>query len=154
MHPDDRVRMLIVASILVAGCNRYTMRPMRADECPPTAAATETLHVERAGMRGAIVGRVMGARGEGPVDLVDVIIEPPRRFTRTDNGGNFRIDSLEPGTYSLLFRRVGYEHLLVDSIRIDSAAGALVHAPLAITILDGCPGFAGVMERKPWWKWW
>ncbi|MBC8113869.1 MAG: carboxypeptidase regulatory-like domain-containing protein [Candidatus Saccharimonas sp.] len=105
---------------------------------PPVPAA-------KAGTSG-IVGTVIDSLNGGYLSGADVVIEGAKATLVTDSFGEFRIDSLQPGTY-----RVGIFHPLLDTLGIslgtrpfhvgaDSASSVILAVPSAATIIRAtCP---------------
>ena len=74
------------------------------------AAAQEAAAQEPAGQEGAtLTGTVTDAESGGPLPLANVLIVGARRGTTTDENGRFRIEEVEPGTYTVRVSFVGFE---------------------------------------------
>lgn len=58
--------------------------------------------------RAAIAGRVLGPDSV-PLAGVDIVIIGSRYHTLSDRDGRFRLNSIHPGRYELLFRKLAYE---------------------------------------------
>jgi hypothetical protein len=58
------------------------------------------------------------------LDNVEVFIRQPKRQARTNVRGTFALGDLEPGTYELIVRRIGYELALQKYIVTDSGGVA------------------------------
>jgi hypothetical protein len=100
--------------------------------------------------RRALVGIVMDSLHE-PLADVEVLIRAPRRQVRTNARGVFKLGGLEPGTYEVTVRRIGYELALQKYVITDSGGVArfcLVAeprglAPMVTSVLRG--GLSGVV---------
>jgi len=57
---------------------------------------------------GSIVGRVVESSADAPLPGVTLQVEGSRLGAGTGNDGRFRITGLQPGTYTLVARRLGY----------------------------------------------
>src|SRR5262245_43814547 len=83
----------------------------------------------------AIAGVVQDASG-GALPGVSVQAESPALIERvrrsvTDAAGQYRIEDLRPGTYTITFTRTGFGAHVRDGIQITSAFTATVNAQLA-----------------------
>ncbi|MEE8148254.1 MAG: TonB-dependent receptor, partial [Longimicrobiales bacterium] len=67
---------------------------------PATAAAIQ--------WPGELSGRIVDSLTGTPLDAVEVLVEPGARKTSTDASGGFRLRGLEPGSYRVSARRLGY----------------------------------------------
>jgi hypothetical protein len=76
-----------------------------------------------AAVKGAIVGIVMDS-AHAALDNATVLIRQPRREAQTNERGFFQLTDLEPGTYELVVRRIGYELALQQYIVTDSGGVA------------------------------
>jgi hypothetical protein len=76
---------------------------------------------------------------------------PKSRSAISDSSGSIAIDSLLPGRYFLLIRRIGYRPAS-DTVVIVSDSTVIIRGVLAVetTMLDGC-GYAYFEARVPWW---
>lgn len=72
-------------------------------------------------VRRAIVGVVMDAQ-RAPLANVDVVVRDPRRQTRSNGDGVFRLDSLPPGKHEVIARRIGYA-LDVQTVTVTEDGG-------------------------------
>lgn len=153
--------------VLAVACFRYEtrMRPMRSDECPPEPPLRTFSHIvaDRAA-RGALRGRVRVAMSRAPtwsaasdsalppLSAARVIVDSIRRGASSDAAGRYAIDSLAPGRYVVRVLRVGYRPLR-DTVVVTESAGVVWDMTLESDIMDRCPGFASVAERKRVWHW-
>ncbi|HEY5023282.1 MAG TPA: carboxypeptidase regulatory-like domain-containing protein [Gemmatimonadaceae bacterium] len=120
---------------------------------PPLGAQDKTaptsVPVAKTG-KAQIVGVVVDSLNGRYLSDADVVIEGARVTLQTDSLGEFKIDSLPPGTY-----RVGVFHPLLDTLGImlatrpfhvgpDSSSFVLLAVPSAATIILGsCPVQSG-----------
>ncbi len=140
----EYVNELDVPGLCSGGVSGPTPAPLRVDTTSDAAAAA-TLH-----------GRVVGATSGAGVQGAQVRISDAAWAAEVlvDSAGWFALDSLAPGRYALLTRRIGF------AARRDSLAWPLTERGsllilLTPQVLDGpCSGFAVVGLRKPWWKIW
>ena len=115
---------------------------------PASPAATRTGKAQ-------IVGVVVDSLNARYLSGADVVIEGAGTTLQTDSLGNFKIDSLPPGTY-----QVGVFHPLLDTLRImlasrpfhigpDSSSFVLLAVPSAATIIRGrCPAQPGARDKS------
>src|SRR3954465_7033943 len=97
-----------------------SMRLMRLRHLPLLLVFSATASVRAAAQCGqsgprvpasaprTIVGLVTDDRNR-PIENISIIIAKPKRLSRTNANGEFRIDSLEPGKYPIVVRRIGFE---------------------------------------------
>ena len=123
-------------------------------DCPPTPPVPEMRDRPAPESPGAITGRVTLVPGGEPVAGAQVVVPVLRRGAITDSAGVFRIDSLPPGTYDLIVRRLGTHQRDLAGVTVSRAAGRDLTVALKMVVYDECPGFAVVVVRKPSWKWW
>jgi TonB-dependent receptor-like protein/carboxypeptidase family protein len=98
-----------------------------------------------------IGGQILDSLSHKPVTMAEIRLLGTAYRGSTDLGGRFAIRSVPPGIYALEARRIGYEPLVSDSIRIagDTAVSlALVMNPSAfqlkeITVTPGSFSFMG-----------
>ena len=76
-----------------------------------------------AAQRNALTGIVMDS-AHVVIEGAEVFVEKPARRARTDVNGRFVIDKLDPGTYTVSARRIGYEVAQQDYIVTDSGGVA------------------------------
>lgn len=125
---------------------------------PPLGAQDKTaptsVPVAKTG-KAQIVGVVVDSLNGRYLSDADVVIEGARVTLQTDSLGEFKIDSLPPGTY-----RVGVFHPLLDTLGImlatrpfhvgpDSSSFVLLAVPSAATIILGsCPVQPGAQGKS------
>lgn len=93
-------------------------------------------------------------RSGAPLREATLVITELRRSARSDSAGRFRFDSVPPGRYTLIARRLGYL-INRDTIELPPGGGATVIIPLdeQMITLDGC-GYVELRRPKPLWKLW
>jgi hypothetical protein len=95
---------------------------------------------------------VLGAQVLIASDTTHAALRPETPRTVTDSLGRFRVDSVSPGRYGLIARRIGYKWAR-GMIDVPTDGAALV--TMDIDIIDGpCSGMATLRIRKPFWKLW
>lgn len=152
-------RTLMLAAALTGCRPRYEFRPL---PCPTPARPLphSAIAWQSAATPGAVAGRVTavdaGAGLFGAVVALAPAGAPPEaaRRTHADTAGRFRFDGVAPGAYLLTARYISH-FPAADTVRVTADSGALALAVLArdLAVLDAC-GYAGLLGRKPWWKWW
>jgi TonB-linked SusC/RagA family outer membrane protein len=95
---------------------------------------------------GTIAGRVTDAAAGAPLPGVSLQVEGTRLGAGTANDGRFRIPGLQPGTYTVVARRIGYNPQR-QSVTIAGAGEvvanfALQSSPIALdqVVVTGTPG--------------
>jgi hypothetical protein len=135
-----RVRSLPVAGLLVLGVGSRA-----GAQCGQGGPATP-MPAPR-----VIVGLVTDESNR-PLEGIAITISKPRRVARTNAKGEFRIDSIEPGKYSITVRRIGFEPAATEievkqsggSARICMAEEATHLAPLTTSVFRG--GLSGTIS--------
>ena len=79
---------------------------------------------------GRILGRVFDADSGEALMGVTVVIEESKTETKTDLEGRYRLTSVKPGNYSLLFFKESYERVRVKVDEVESGRTKLVDLPL------------------------
>lgn len=102
----------------------------------------------------SVRGRVFDADVTTPAALYRAVVrvDTSRRDVFTDSLGRFQLDSLAPGRYSVFVGRVGYRPRR-EIVDVPHAHSMLIEVGLERQPLDGCPGFAAVVERRRVWRW-
>jgi hypothetical protein len=104
----------------------------------------------------SITGIVMDTAHD-PLEGAAISIARPQRLARTNAIGQFRIDSLSPGTYELTVRRIGHEIAVQSYTVTDSGASArfcLIPDPRGLAPIitsvkrGGLSGFVGDSTYK------
>ncbi|HET6277540.1 MAG TPA: carboxypeptidase regulatory-like domain-containing protein, partial [Candidatus Polarisedimenticolia bacterium] len=85
---------------------------------------------------GGIRGSVFDADFQVPVAEARVSIVGTSLAAATDDGGNFRIDNVPPGTYTLTFSKTGYERRLVAGVVVVAGRLAEVRTELASEVYE------------------
>lgn len=67
---------------------------------------------------GSIKGRIIGNDDQLPIMGAIISIPLLNRGVRSDSVGNFELESVQPGTYSLNIRYVGYESMTIHDINV------------------------------------
>ena len=138
-------------------CARYERVYLQCERAP--VSGTDTLAVGRdirpePGAPSVLAGRVVDRVTRTPVDGVRLFWRDSSTVTTTNSAGAFLLDSIRPGRYALIARRLGYVPR-VDMLEITRSEYVVVDIPLDVAPLDGpCGGFAETYARKPWWKVW
>ena len=146
-----------LAALSLVACARYERVYLQCEPAP--VAGTDTLAVGRgmrseAGAPSVLTGRVVDRVTRTPIEGVRLFWRDSSAGTTTDSAGAFLLDSISPGEYALIARRLGYVPR-VDTLQIARAEYVVVDIPLDVAPLDGpCGGFAETYARKPWWKFW
>lgn len=79
--------------------------------------------------QGAVEGQVTDAETEDPLPGVNVVLEGTQRGAATNADGQYRIDNVEPGTYTLSASFVGYDAYTEE---VEVQAGATTEADIAM----------------------
>jgi iron complex outermembrane receptor protein len=74
---------------------------------------------------GSIKGTVVSSENH-PLEKVTVTAQNASFSTLTDNGGNFTITNVKPGTYTLIFSHIGFTAV---SVQINVASGVVTNVP-------------------------
>lgn len=146
-----RVRSALLSAVLLACAPRYETRPLRPQDCPPDPPPPPVQAAPAA--PGVITGQVALVESGEPLEGAQVVIPALRRGATTDASGAFRIDSLPPGTYDLVVRRIGAQRRDLPGVAVSRLEGRELTVLLKAAVMDGCPGFTVRVVRKPWWKW-
>ena len=85
---------------------------------------------------GELSGRIVDSLTRTPLRAVEVLVEPGAWKTSTDASGGFRLRGLEPGSYRVSIRRLGYgpSHLDVDVRNGVVARVTLELTPVALEV--------------------
>ena len=121
---------------------------------PSTVAQTVGSVQDTERQVGSIGGQILDALSQKPVSLAEVTLRGTALRGSTDLSGRFAIRPIPPGTYALEARRIGYEPLVFESIRIDGDTTvrlALTMRPLAFQLREVAvtPGSFSFMEAGP-----
>jgi hypothetical protein len=143
------VKIVLVGAlaIILTACNRYRTVPPECDEPEPIGQSNITWGPRDSA--GVISGLSVDAQSLKPVSGALIVINPGNHGAVTDVAGNFRFNSISPGSYELLIRRIGYAPGRMRIDMTDSAGMELsVQLQARPTQLDGC-GYAVLPKRKP-----
>jgi carboxypeptidase family protein len=142
-------------------CTHVVLRPAKCPPSPPPFGNSGIAWERAEGL--GVIGKVVAPGTFMPIQGATVIFTPlsdltgaapGRRFgAHTDDAGQFRIDSLPPGTYITLIRRIGYR-AASDSVYAAPDSGVIMTGVLArdMISLNEC-GLMFQEVRVPWWKW-
>ncbi len=90
-----------------------------------------------AGTTGKLSGRVLDADGNQPLMGVNVYLENTSLGGITDTDGYFFVLNIPPGSYTVIFRYMGYVTRKVENVRINTDLTTVVSIVLAKTIIAG-----------------
>jgi len=153
--------------LLSVACFSYEqrVRPVRPDECPPEPPRRVYSRIQSdPTVPGVFHGRVRAAVRPGSASdalsdstmpslaQASITIASAHRNAYSDSIGQYLIDSLAPGRYAVRILRVGYVPRS-DTIVVTEGAGVIWDMALEPSVMDGCPGFMGVVERRRVWRW-
>jgi len=85
---------------------------------------------------GRIAGRVLEVRGHTPLEGVNVSVVGTKLGAVTDKNGAFAIEGLAPGTYSVLFRMIGYKDKTLRNVVVVTGTTTNVEASLEGKVYD------------------
>jgi hypothetical protein len=147
-------RRYVLTMILVAagGCRRDVALPPEPCPVPDSDPALQLIVEPASGAPGRLSGLVVARGSDRPVRGQVRLIGTPIRGVWTDAAGAFAFDSVSPGVRTLAVRAVGY-HARTDTLLLHDGAGLRLRIPMRPATTDEC-GFAVVVVRRPWWKWW
>lgn len=94
------------------------------------------LHASAYDASGSVHGRVTDIETGEPIPFAYVHFEEINRFTNTNRNGDFRIQNIPPGTYSLVVHRLGYAGRSI-TISISDERETELDIRLRSTILTG-----------------
>ena len=87
------------------------------------------------GQNGKIYGHVYGFNNE-PIEFVKVQLVGLQKGAFTDSLGEYTIEGIEPGLYSLKISSDGYAEIIMDEISVSSSRSAEVNVTLEEIVLD------------------
>ncbi|MBI2077021.1 MAG: carboxypeptidase regulatory-like domain-containing protein [Euryarchaeota archaeon] len=114
----------LVCAIAIAGCVGSSPPANVSSSAPPTSAAAATADVST----GAISGRVIDDEVR-PVPKASVIVAETKAETETDAEGKFTFNELQPGKFSVLVQKLGYESA---GVKVEVRAGEVAEANIAL----------------------
>ena len=112
------------------GCAAYgcaALAVLAALALPGTASATQ--------WPGELTGRIVDSLTRTPLAAVEVLVEPGAWRTSTDASGGFRLRGLEPGSYRVSVRRLGYGRTYRD-VQVQNGGVARVTVELTPVALE------------------
>ncbi len=74
---------------------------------------------------GTIKGNIIEFGSSSPLSLVNVYSVPPTSYVKTDESGNYVIQTVEPGQYQVVAAKIGFDTISVD---VTVSAGAVTVA--------------------------
>jgi len=86
---------------------------------------------------GAIGGRIVDAENLQPLIGVHVLVEGTARGAATDTAGYFEITNLEPGSYNLSIRYLGYRTVLKANVIVNPKRKTILHVEMQQDLLQG-----------------
>ncbi len=124
MQVRARIVLALAALVVLSGCAGADPTPAAAPSttAPPPVATVET---------GSISGVVVSEE-ELPIADVDVVLGDMKNVTQTDAAGAFVFNGLEPGPYTILVARLGYDSVARS---IDAVAGEVVEVRIELKVL-------------------
>ena len=124
MRPAARFFAALTILVVLSGCAGDDGKPAST---PTTTAAPPVATVET----GSISGVVMSEE-ELPIADVDVVLGDMKNVTRTDASGQFVFNGLEPGPYTVLVSRLGFESAARN---VEAIAGEVVEVRIELKVL-------------------
>lgn len=89
-----------------------------------------------AGTKGKIAGKVLDDSGE-PLIGVQVVIQGTTKGIQTDLDGNYALVNLDPGTYILEFRYIGFATTIVEKVVVQVDKTTEVNVTLQEEVIEG-----------------
>ena len=87
----------------------------------------------------SVTGRIMDSQTGGPVVNATVLLKGPSTYTTTtDASGNFQINNVTPGIYSVSIRKAGYNSLNQDTLAVLAGSAPVISGvmqPITFTTL-------------------
>ena len=151
--PNGAAARAAVLAALLGCAPRYEYRPPPCPPEPPPPALRSDSDAPSA--PGLLAGRVEDGTDGRPVAGARVMLLPPAPAigALTDSAGRFQLEGLAPGRYEMEVWRIGYVPRR-ETVALPRGSGSGVVVPLVAAPSDGCPGFAVMRVKKPWWKLW
>lgn len=145
----------VSCGLLASACTRYEYKQ---PQCPPEDLGDTTLVVSLqrgASQDASIEGRVVDSQSRDALEgsHVRLAMRLDTLAMLTDSAGLFVFRGTRDGPATILVTHIGYHTRSVELELIDSQT-VRVTVPLPPFPLDGCPGFAVIRVRRPWWKFW
>ncbi|MCI0493670.1 TonB-dependent receptor [candidate division KSB1 bacterium] len=89
------------------------------------------------GTTGKIAGRVVDKETNDPIVAVNIVIVGTNMGAASDLSGNYFINNVPPGTYTLRFMMMGYKKVDVANVRVSVDLTSEVDMVLELTLLEG-----------------
>ncbi|HET8854760.1 MAG TPA: carboxypeptidase-like regulatory domain-containing protein, partial [Salinimicrobium sp.] len=84
--------------------------------------------------KGSITGKVSDLTAtEASLPFVNIIIKDSKKGTISDLNGNYTIEDLEPGTYTLVFSFIGYEKKVIPAVEVSAGEETKINAGLELS---------------------
>jgi len=99
------------------------------------ALLAATAGAGQAASEGAIEGRIVDARTQAPLAGANVLVVGTKLGATADAGGRFLIRGVPPGTYQLLFSRVGYQNAVRTDVVVAAGGLAQVEQRMAQAVI-------------------
>ncbi len=101
----------------------------------------------------SISGRIIDAEGDFPLIGVNVILEGLPYGAATDIEGNFEIENLDDGTYTIICKYIGYKTKVIENIIVTSQNPFYINIELdediiSLSEITITPGSFGFMNTK------
>lgn len=82
---------------------------------------------------GVIKGRIFNSINNEPIPFANVIIDSTQIGATSDIDGNYRIENLKPGTYSVVCSTIGFKKALFYEVQVSTAKPTILNIPLTET---------------------
>ena len=79
---------------------------------------------------GVIKGRVFNSINNEPIPFANVVIEGTKMGASSDTEGNYRIENLKPGIYTVICSFVGFEKAVLYEVRVSPAKPTILDIPM------------------------
>ncbi len=79
---------------------------------------------------GVIKGRVYNSINNEPIPFANVVIEGTKMGASSDTEGNYRIENLKPGIYTVICSFVGFEKAVLYEVRVSPAKPTILDIPM------------------------
>ncbi|MCU0643476.1 MAG: TonB-dependent receptor [bacterium] len=89
------------------------------------------------GTTGKIAGRVVDEETNEPIISANIVIVGTNMGAASDLSGNYFINNVPPGTYTLRFMMMGYKKVDVANVRVSVDLTSEVNMALELTLLEG-----------------
>jgi hypothetical protein len=104
-------------------------------------------HSLNAGTTGKISGVVRDSQTSKPLFGANIIVEGTETGAASDLDGIYTILNVQPGIYSLRFRMLGYQEVLVQRLRVSIDLTTRVDATMSPTVLESSETVTVVAKR-------